>query len=144
VPASLDNVLSESRVVFVLAGVTAVNSGMIGAREFALMRPGSVFVLISRAAVVDFPAMLDEARSGRLRIAADVFPEEPVAADDPIRTIGGLLLSPHRAGSLAESYLRMGEMVADDLHLILSGLPPVRLQRAERETVGHLRSKPIS
>ena len=142
VPSSLGDVLSMSRFVFVLAGATAENRGMLSDREFGLMPDGASLVLLSRADVVDWPAFTRAAAGGRIRAATDVFPEEPVAADDPVRGNPGLLLSAHRAGGMRETFWTIGEMVADDALLILKGLPPVRLQAARRQTVGMLRSKP--
>lgn len=141
-PASLDEVLGASRVVFVLAGVTAENRSMIGEREFALMPQGAALVLLSRADVVDWEALLRVTAQGRIRAATDVFPEEPVSPDDPVRRNPNLLLSAHRAGGVREAFHRIGEMVVDDALLILAGLPPVRLQAARLETVARLRSKP--
>jgi len=142
VPASLEEVLSTSKVTFVLAGVTEENRGMIGAREFALVPDGAAFVLLSRADVVDWDAFLNATKDGRFRAATDVFPREPVPADDPVRGHPHILLSSHRAGGVREIFFRIGEMVADDALLILAGLPPVRLQAARAETVGRLRSRP--
>ena len=99
-------------------------------------------MLASRAAVVDFDALIDLAASGRLRVATDVFPEEPVPPDHRVRKAPGMLLSAHRAGGIPEAFARIGEMVVDDLALILRGLPPVRLQPARRETVAMMRSIP--
>ena len=141
-PASLDEVLSKSKTVFVLAGVTTENQAMLGAREFALMPEGASLLLMSRAAVVDWRAFTQAAASGRIRAATDVFPAEPVADDDPVRKNPGLLLSAHRAGGMKEVFRTIGEMVVDDALLILAGLPPVRLQAARRETVGRMRSPP--
>ncbi|WP_424540711.1 NAD(P)-dependent oxidoreductase [Sinorhizobium medicae] len=59
---------------------------------------------MSRAAVVDFPAMLEAAGFGHIRVATDVFPEEPVAPDDPVRTTPGLLLSAHRTGGTRDAF----------------------------------------
>ena len=141
-PASLNEVLSTSQTVFVLAGVTADNQAMIGARELALMPDGAAILLMSRAGVVDWRAFTAAVASGRIRGATDVFPAEPVAPDDPVRTNTNLLLSAHRAGGLRQVFRRIGEMVVDDAALILAGLPPVRLQAARPETVGRLRSIP--
>ena len=88
------------------------------------MQPGSAFLLMSRAAVVDFPAFLDAVRSGRIRAATDVFPEEPVAADDPVRGIEGLLLSAHRTGGTREALFEIGRLTVADAELVLRGLPP--------------------
>ncbi len=141
--ASLDEVLSTSRVIFIFAGVTAENQGFLGKREFELIAPGSVVLLMSRAAVVDFPEFLAQIRSGRFRAASDVYPVEPAPADDPARKVEGLLLSPHRAGALLDSLFEIGRQPVADAELILRGLPPLSCRRAQRETVGMSRSKPI-
>jgi phosphoglycerate dehydrogenase-like enzyme len=143
-PAPLDRVLAESDTVFVVAAVTTENRGFLGRREFALMRPGAAFVLLSRAAVVDWEAMVAAVRSGHIRAASDVFPVEPVAPDDPVRRLPGFLRSAHRAGALDRVMLEMGERVLDDMGLLDRGLPPQRCKRAERETAGRMRSMPIA
>ena len=142
IPAALPEVLERSRVVMVLAVSTRDNRHLIGAAELARMTPGSKLVLLSRADVVDFKALQNATASGRIEAAIDVFPEEPVASDDPIRGTAGILLSAHRAGGLDSALKTVGAMVVDDLGLVLRGLPPVRLQSAQPETVALLRSKP--
>lgn len=143
-PATLDDVLSTSRIVFVFASVTSENQGFIGKREFALMQPGTLFLLMSRAAVVDFPEFLAQVKSGHIRAATDVFPEEPVAADDPVRAIEGLLLSAHRTGGMPEAFHQIGRMTVADAELILRGLPPQLCRRADPAVASRLRSKPVS
>lgn len=142
-PSSLDTVLATSRILFVLAGATAENQAMIGKRELDRMPVGACLVLVSRASLVDFEALTAKARRGDIRAALDVFPEEPFPRTHPLRRLDNVILSAHRAGSLPSSYRLMGEMLVDDLAQILRGLPPLRLQRAERETVARMRSMPV-
>ena len=141
--ASLDDVLSTSRVIVVFAAVTSENQGFLGEREFERIQPGSVVLLMSRAGVVDFPAFLRAVESGRFRAATDVFPAEPAPASEPARRVEGLLLSPHRAGALPNSLLEIGRQTVADAELILRGLPPLSCRRAQRETVARSRSKPV-
>jgi len=141
--ASLDEVLSTSRVIVVFAAVTSENQGFLSKREFELIAPGSVVLLMSRAGVVDFPEFLRQVESGRFRAATDVFPVEPAPPGDPSRRIEGLLLSPHRAGALPDSLYEIGRQTVADASLILRGLPPLSCRRAQRETVLRSRSKPI-
>lgn len=143
-PASLDRVLGENRIVFVVAAVTSDNTHLLDAPALARMEDGAMLILLSRAALMDFNAMATEAASGRLRFATDVFPEEPVARDDPIRQVPGVLFSAHRAGALTGALQQIGALVLEDLGQIARGLPPVACRRAERETVARLRSKPVS
>jgi phosphoglycerate dehydrogenase-like enzyme len=141
--ASLEEVLSTSRVIVIFAGVTSENQGFLGRREFELVTPGSVVLLMSRAGVVDFPEFLRQIESGRFRAASDVFPAEPAPANDPARRLQGLLASPHRAGALPDSLFEIGRQTIADAELILRGLPPLSCRRAQRETVARSRSKPI-
>ncbi len=140
---SLDEALSTNRVIVVFAAVTSENEGFLGKRQFELVRPGSVFLLMSRAAVVDFPEFLRQVESGRFRAATDVFPVEPAPADDPARRVEGLVLSPHRAGATPDALLEIGRQTVADTKLVLKGLPPLSCRRALRETVARSRSKPI-
>ena len=142
-PASLDEVLAQSDVVFVTAAVTSENQGFLGAKAFALMRTGAAFILLSRASVVDFPALVAAVGSGHIVAASDVWPEEPLAQDHPVRAVKGFLRSAHRAGALDSAMKRMGDMVLEDMDLMDRGLPPLRCKRAERETASKMRSKPV-
>jgi phosphoglycerate dehydrogenase-like enzyme len=143
-PASLDEVLSTCRVIVVFAGVTNENQGFLGRREFELIRPGSIFLLMSRAAVVDFPEFLRQVESGRFRAATDVFPVEPAPKDHPARRMENLLCSPHRAGALTDALHEIGRQTVADAELILRDLPPLSCRRAQRETVARSRSMPVA
>ncbi len=142
-PVSLDECFARSRVVFLLAANTSENTGRIGARHFASMQPGSVVVLASRAALVNFPELLAAAESGHIRAGIDVWPVEPIPKDEPGRNTRNTLLQAHRCGSVPEIQPLIGQLVVDDLECILAGLPPQRCQRAVLETVGKLRSIPV-
>ncbi|MFS8197831.1 NAD(P)-dependent oxidoreductase [Streptomyces sp. CWNU-52B] len=144
VPATLDETLSRSTFVFVLATVTDDSRHLLGERELALLPDGARLVLVSRAPVVDFPALLARVAEGRLLAGIDVWPDEPVAADDPARALEGLVLSAHRAGGIPDAFLSIGDMVVDDLTLLAQGLPPARMQTAARELVGRYRNRPVA
>ena len=143
IPASLDEVLSKSRFVFVVATITTENAHLLNAEKLGLMQQGAKLLLLSRAAVADFDALKHFAGTGRIHVATDVFPEEPVPADDPIRTVPNILFSAHRAGALTSALQNIGKLTLEDLGQIARGLPPIACKRAERETVMRLRSKPI-
>lgn len=142
-PADLDTVLSNSDFIFVVASVTSENQNFLGARAFAKMRKGAAFILLSRAGVVDFEALMEAVHSGHIVAASDVYPEEPLPRNHPVRKLHGFLHSAHRAGALDIAFKRMGDMVLEDMDLIDRGLPPMRGKRAERETVARMRSKPV-
>nr|WP_314092589.1 hydroxyacid dehydrogenase [uncultured Shinella sp.] len=143
-PASLSEVLGMSDFVFVVASVTSENKGFLGAEAFAAMRKGAAFILLSRADVVDFPALMAAVERGHIVAASDVYPEEPLPADHPVRKLKGFVRSAHRAGALDSAFKKMGDMVLEDMALMDRGLPPMRCKRAERETVSRMRSRPVS
>ena len=143
VPASLEELLRRSQVVFVLATVTAESEHLLGSAELAQLPDGARLVLVSRAAVVDYDALWAELASGRILAGVDVWPLEPVPADDPFRRLEGLVFSGHRAGGIPQAFAQIGDMVVDDLRQIARGLPPVRMQVAARELVGRYRNRPV-
>ncbi len=143
-PVEFDALMADNRFVFVMATITTNNAGMIDARALGLMQPGAMLLLMSRAAAADFPALTEAAALGRIRVATDVFPVEPVPQDDPIRGVPNMLFSPHRAGALTFALREIGTRVLEDMDLICRRLPPVACRRAEPETVAMMRSMPVS
>ena len=141
---SLDEVLRKSRVIFMLATATVENQAFVGASQFAQMQPGTVFVLVSRAAVVDFDAMIQAAQNGHIRVATDVFPDEPLPPNHSARRTEGMLLSAHKAGALEQTLRRIGTIVVADVEMIIRGLPPVMCKAAQPETVERFRGKPVA
>lgn len=141
VGAGLDEVLAGSEVLFLLAGVTAENEGFVDRSRLERIAADARVVLASRAEIVDFAAFVELAEAGRFGAAIDVFPDEPVPADHPVRRTRNILLSAHRAGGTWHSYRRISAMLMDDLRLILQDLPPVRLQRAEPRLAAMMRSR---
>ena len=129
-PMTLDDLLDIADVIFVLAGATTENEGFLDREKLERMRPGTRVVLASRAEVVDFDALVDLGRSGRLRVAIDVFPEEPVPSDSPWRADPNILFTGHVAGAIPESYDRIRAAMLDDIAQILDGKPPMRNQAA--------------
>ena len=142
--STLDAVLYTSRVIFVVAGATSQNQGFLGAKQFSLMQPGAALILVSRAAVVDFDAMIDFAAKGQIRFATDVFPEEPLPASHRARQIDNAILCAHQAGAMQTAIKGIGKMVVSDAELIARGLPPVLCKVAQPETVRLFRSKPVN
>ncbi len=142
--ASLEDVFRLSRLVFIVASVTSQNQGFLGKQQFASMQAGSALVLVSRAGVVDFDAMLDFANRGHIRFATDVFPEEPLPPAHPARRSENSVLCAHQAGALHATLRRIGKMVVADAELIVRGLPPILCKSAQPETVTLSRSQPVS
>lgn len=104
----LDELLQRADIVTLHVPSTGSTRGLIGKREFELMKREAILVNTSRGPVVDHDALVDVLRSGRIRGAAlDVFDPEPPPADDPLLSLDNVVLSPHLAGVTAESLLRI-------------------------------------
>lgn len=137
-PVNLETLLTTSRVIFVLAIPSTENKALLDRRALEMIRPGSVLAVISRAHLVDFDALTELVSAGRFKAALDVFPQEPLPQDHPIRHAPGVVLSAHRAGSVREDLRGIGRMVVDDLEALLVGLPPREMQEAQPEIIARL------
>ncbi len=118
--AGLHDLLAQSDVVTVHVPETPETVGMIGAAEFARMKPSAVFINNARGTVVDVPALAAALRERRiLGAAVDVFPEEPKRNGDPfvspLQGLPNVILTPHIGGSTAEAQDRIGQEVARKL-----------------------------
>jgi len=101
-PEGLLEMLSRSDYVVVAAPLTPETRGMIGAKEFAAMKPGAVIVNVGRGPVIDEAAMIRALTERRVKGAAlDVFEREPLPADHPFYELENVLLSPHCADQTA-------------------------------------------
>jgi phosphoglycerate dehydrogenase-like enzyme len=118
---TLDHVLSGSDVVVSLVPITAATRGMLGARELALLRPGTVFVNVSRGAVVQTPALLDRLAAGDIVACLDVFDPEPVPTDSPILGMPNVFLSPHIAGETTSTYPGFFRIMVDEFERFFAG-----------------------
>ncbi|MCX6045178.1 MAG: hydroxyacid dehydrogenase [Chloroflexi bacterium] len=137
-PVELKPLLETCKVIFVLAIPSIANKALLDYEHLALIQPGAVFVLISRSHLVDFAALTELVSAGRFKAAIDVFPEEPLPKDHPIRHAPGVILSAHRAGSVPRDLRHIGRMVVNDLEAMLAGLPPLEMQTAQPELVYRL------
>jgi phosphoglycerate dehydrogenase-like enzyme len=137
-PTDLETLLATAKVIFVLAIPSLENKALLDRSQLERIQLGSVFVLISRAHVVDFAALTELVQAGRFKAAIDVYPQEPLPQDHPIRTAPGVIHSAHRAGSVPRDLRNIGRMVVNDLEAMLAGLPPTEMQIAQPEIVFRL------
>jgi D-3-phosphoglycerate dehydrogenase / 2-oxoglutarate reductase len=113
----LEELLRTSDVVSVHVDGRESNRNFIGERELALLKPGAVFLNMSRGFVVDIEALAKGLASGKIRGAAiDVFPEEPQGSPAPfscpLQGMPNVILTPHIGGSTEEAQQDIGVFVA--------------------------------
>lgn len=103
--------------------------GLLGAAELALMKPTGYLINTSRAAIVDQEALLAALHAGTIAGAAvDVFDEEPLPADHPLRTAPRLLATPHLGYVTRGNYRRYYGQAVEDIRAYLAGAPIRRLE----------------
>lgn len=100
------------------------NDRQFGAREFALMRPGAIFINTARGRMVDEQALAEALRSGQIAGAGlDVFRYEPLPDDSPLLPLAGdsLILTAHVAGApMAEAWRHIAEECIEQISVRLS------------------------
>ncbi len=141
---SLKDLLAEADVVTLHVDGRAANESFFGEDDFATMRPGSLFLNLSRGFVVDYPALRRHIQSGHIGGAAvDVFPVEPRGRGDEfvseLRGLPNVVLTPHIGGSTEEAQQDIGRFVAGKFRdFVLAGVtsmsvnvPGLALPRAE-------------
>ncbi|MBF0689647.1 MAG: phosphoglycerate dehydrogenase [Cellulomonas sp.] len=150
--STLDELLETADVVTLHVDGRAGNAGMFGAKQIARMRPGSIFLNLSRGFVVDYAALRDAILSGQVAGAAvDVFPDEPKRKGDPfeseLRGLPNVILTPHTGGSTEEAQEAIGQFVANKVRDYLTtgstnlsvNLPNLALdQRPDAHRVAYL------
>ena len=141
---SLNEMFKKCEIIYVLAAVTTKNKNLIDKKLLNKMKSNSLFILMSRAAVVNFKDLIKRLKKGDIFAATDVFPEEPVSKKDPIRKVKNILFSAHRAGALESAFFNMGNIVLKDMNLIAKNLQPKFCKAAQPKTVGLLASKPVA
>lgn len=109
------------RIVSIHAPKMPETRGMITRELLARIPDGAILINSARAAVVDTQALIDELKSGRFSAAIDVFDEEPLPADSPLRGLPNVLLTPHIAGDTVQGHRQLLRTVAEDVWKALQG-----------------------
>jgi phosphoglycerate dehydrogenase-like enzyme len=123
--AELDELLARSDYVTTFLPYTEENRGLLGEREFGLMKQGAFFVNTGRANVTDETALIRALKEGRLAGAGlDVFSMEPLPEDTPFRDLPNVVLTPHVAGGVG-GWQDTFERIARNLRLVRDGGLPV-------------------
>jgi phosphogluconate 2-dehydrogenase len=121
----LDDLLATCDIVVATLPLNDATRGLMGPREFALMKPGAIFVNGGRGATVQEPALLQALDSGRLRAAGlDVFATEPLPLDSPLRRHPKVTALPHIGSATHETRAAMAQLATTNLLEALAGRTP--------------------
>jgi len=118
---TIEELYSTNRIISCHAARTPANYHIVNARILALIEDGGYFVNTGRGDVVDTEALIAELRTGRITAALDVFEEEPLAADSPLRDMPNCFVVPHRAGPTPDRRKDMGRHAVDNILRYIKG-----------------------
>ena len=126
-----DTLFRDSDVVSLHVVLSERTRGLVGGREFGLMKPSAILINTSRGPVVDTEALMAALKANRIAGAGiDVFDEEPLPRNHPIRSLENAVLTPH-LGYVADDILRVWyEDSVEAIGAFLAG-KPIRLLNPE-------------
>jgi D-3-phosphoglycerate dehydrogenase / 2-oxoglutarate reductase len=128
----LDALLAEADYVSVHCPLTRQSRRMMGAAQFARMKPEAYFITTARGFIHDEEALAEALRTRKIAGAGlDVWEDEPPPHDHPLMAFDNVIVSPHVAGSTIEARENMGRIAAEQVLEILDGTKPPRLINPE-------------
>lgn len=123
-PDRLEAVLPEADVVFMAAPLTSQSQGMMGSRQFGLVKKGSYFIAISRGRTYDSGALLEALKTGRLAGAGlDVTNPEPLPKGHPLWKLENVIITPHIAGQSDGVEARRMALIVENVTRFVRGEP---------------------
>jgi phosphoglycerate dehydrogenase-like enzyme len=118
----LDELIATSDVLVVCLPLTDETRGLLGPKRLALLPDGALLVNVARGGIAPDEAVLAALDGGTLAGAAlDVYDEEPLPADHPLRGHDDVLLSPHSAGATRQAQSNIITMVRDNMRAAVAG-----------------------
>lgn len=119
---TFEELLSESDVVSLHAPSIDSTYHMMDARAFSLMKKDAILINTARGSLVDEDALYVHMKNGNLKYACiDVTDPEPPAADNPLRKLPNVIMTPHIAGLSNNGRKRIGKHIADEIERYMSG-----------------------
>ncbi|AIA76676.1 bifunctional glyoxylate/hydroxypyruvate reductase B [Halomonas campaniensis] len=128
----LNELLAQADFVCVTVPLTADTEHLLGANEFALMKPSAIFINIARGKVVDENALIDALKNGVIQAAGlDVFEQEPLPSSSPLPKMPNVVALPHIGSATHETRDAMAQRAVDNICLALQGERPISLVNEE-------------
>ncbi len=125
----LGELIAQSDVVVITSPYTEKNRGLIGEKQFSLMKNDALLIGISRGGIIDENALLKALQNNQIGGAAlDVFDEEPLPADNPLWNQKNLLITPHSAGGTQYEVENINGIFKENLAKFVAGDLPLRNQ----------------
>jgi phosphoglycerate dehydrogenase-like enzyme len=121
--SELHRLLPDADIVIAIVPFTPETEKMFGRREFALMKPGALFINAARGPVADTEALIEGLEGRKIRAALDVTDPEPLPPNHPLWSAPNCFITPHVAGSTPEFIHRAFRFGVAQLRRYLAGQP---------------------
>ncbi len=129
---TVDELMPVADFVSIHTPLTPATKGIVGAKQFGLMKKTAYLINTSRGPVVDEAGLIQALKAGEIAGAGlDVFEQEPPAADNPLLKMSNVILSPHMGGASEESMERMATHAAAGILAALRGERPKYLMNRD-------------
>ncbi|ERH06794.1 MAG: D-isomer specific 2-hydroxyacid dehydrogenase, NAD binding domain protein [Halonotius sp. J07HN4] len=131
----VQSLCQQSDIVSLHAAVAPGSRNMIGPAEFAAMPDDGYFVNTARAALIEDGALVEALAADEIQGAAlDVYPEEPIAEDDPLLEMANVVTTPHIASASQDVIDRHSELTVNDIETLVNGEQPMHVANPETLT----------
>lgn len=117
----LEELLQSAGIVSLHNTLTSKTRGMIGKRELAMMKDGALLLNTARAPIIQEQALVEELEKGRIYAILDVYEQEPLPMDHPLRSLPNAWLFPHIAAYSGFWKKQLGMSVVENLERFLAG-----------------------
>jgi phosphoglycerate dehydrogenase-like enzyme len=119
-----DELFGRSDILSVHLVLSERSRGLVGAREIGLMKPSAILVNTSRGPICDTAAIIEALKGGRLAYAGlDVYDQEPLPINHPLRTAPNVILTPHIGYVTDENYRSSYPQIVENIMAYLDGKP---------------------
>jgi len=121
---SLKELLKRADVISIHLRLSPETEGLIGKKEFDLMKPTATLINTARGGIIDQEALVEALRDKKIASAGlDVYPVEPISTDDPLLRLDNVVLTPHCAGMTREAMDTGLNMAVDNIIQYMEGKP---------------------
>ncbi|MDE2517375.1 MAG: D-2-hydroxyacid dehydrogenase family protein [Rhodospirillales bacterium] len=127
---SKEQVLEQADALSLHLVLSPRSRGIVAAADLARMKPGAILINTSRGPLVDQAALIAALQAGKIRAGLDVYDQEPLPADHPLRRLPNTVLTPHLGYGVAETWAQFYPQSVENALAFLDG-KPVRVTNPE-------------
>lgn len=122
--ATFEEILEQSDIISIHAPSIPETYHMFNRETLAKMKKDAVLINTARGSIIDETALYEHMKAGNLKYAClDVYDPEPPAADNPLRTLPNVIMTPHLAGLANNGLKKVGQHAAEEIEKFLRGEP---------------------